>query len=492
MTNLLSMPVHLRNNNVGKLLDAAFADRASPDYAERFCAAYEAAFQGHPSKTIRSLLNKARAGDLSAVETLWVKFLNLAVTNTSPLRIGEITNIRRDDAAPEADSHDIEDRLRNARSTEASVRAEAPEELFHYLERLVDEYKETKLFWGQLKAPQLSEENSSGRPVVSALDPLDGDSTDSGVASPDSGDLWAEWDRLVANIGGAAERLWRDVFLQYGSKVPDVKGSKAPGALVNAVKYSHRLMLLRLEARLYRERSYYNSHGRELVATGSIRVQIREMVGSYRAAIKAWSAELAEGTGDTYFQERGLESQQLRRLIQQFSNLDQHELGWASQASEVEAELRYQTREEVRREMSATGHPGAALFMTVLRVTTGYGTRPLNFVRTALELWLGAALAFFLNDAIVARVYPIGKACAVSQPHIQQWSDWIGVIGSGLARYLYISATTLTTLGADTGLAAYSCGGVSTELILVLSTISGYFMLGLLAALLYAQLTQRA
>jgi hypothetical protein len=465
MAKLLSMPEHLRTDSVRKLLDAHLADRASPGYAAQFCVAYEKAMPPHSAKFILDLLARARAGDLTAVDALWVKFLNLAVTNTKQIRIDAITNIRDPDAK---DAKDVDDYLEDARSSEASVRVEAPENLLRYLEDLVDEYKETKLFIGQQIEPRGSEN-----------------------AFSDQGDLWEDWDRLAQNIGGSAERLWRDVFLKYGSKVPDVKGDRTPGELANAAKHAHQLMLLRLEASLYRERSYYNKHGRELVAEGSIRIQIRKMIAAYRTAINTWRTELKEATGNTYFQERGLESQQLRRLIQQFSKHDDRELGWASQAAQVESELRYQTREEVRRESLAYGPRWTAVGLWVLKVATGYGTRPLAFVRTALLLWATDAFAFFLNDHFNPSIDANGVMCGLSQPHVQQWQDVLPVYGNYLVHYLYIAGTTLTSLGNNSEVATRLCGGDLSQIVLVLSTFSGYFMLGLLGALLYAQITQR-
>ncbi len=62
------------------------------------------------------------------------------------------------------------------------------------------------------------------------------------------------------------------------------------------------------------------------------------MSKEYRDTISGWDKELYTVYKKHYFRTIGLESQQLRRLIRQFSDLQpQEELGWASQVTELEA-----------------------------------------------------------------------------------------------------------------------------------------------------------
>ncbi|HEV7127139.1 MAG TPA: hypothetical protein VGN32_06835, partial [Ktedonobacterales bacterium] len=119
-------------------------------------------------------------------------------------------------------------------------------------------------------------------------------------------------------------------------------------------------------------------------------------------------------------------------------------------------------------------------------ITTGCGTRPIYFLRTALVLWLVDAALFFANDYFNPGLVASAHFCAQSQPHIQRWTNALAT----LLHYLYLAITTLTSLGSDSSLAAY-CGGTFAQALLSLSTVCGYFMLGLLSALLYTQLTQR-
>jgi hypothetical protein len=431
MAKMLSMPKNLRTDVIQRLVAAKVSGNAPA-----FCEAYHS-FRPSPSEEVGNLLkNLEQTGDPKSpdFESLWVKFLDQAT------ELGPITD-------PE-----VERLLAAARSDESELYADAPSRLYNYLQGQVDSYKETKLI-----------HESKGD-------------------SEEEDKWWDEWADLVNNIGGAAERLWRDQYLPRTSQQP-LKNA-AP-----VIRRSDLLMLLWLEANFYKERCYYNQQGRILQAGQSIRGQLREKVTKYRDLIKQWDDELAGATRRGPFltkSNRKLQLQQLRRLIRQFSNLDANELGWASQVSDVEAELRYQTREETRREMQATGHWLAALGLLILKVTTGYGTRPLRFLYTAIVVWLASSAAFFVNDLLILWNDPSGAACPSGHLQVHQWTDVLTM----LVQYLYISATTLATMGSNSTLASY-CNGASTQVVLVLTVFLGYFMLGLLGALLYTQLTQR-
>lgn len=510
---MLAMPARLRTDSVRALLAAwqllTLADPAPDAEILRarviaFGNAYETYYAKLESRQksveIESLIAETYGGSWNAAEKLWQWFIDSAVESEGSSITGAETSIA----------------LRQARSMKGQERYNQCRALFHHLEDQIGRYNRSILY---------PTEDSKRDAVVSegvsiAVIEESGDIVEHGAFSERqafstnqllvSEDTAQEmWDALAGNIRGSAERIWRDVFLNSDE---DIQHS----TLSNIARISQRLMLLWLEAILYQDRSYDNFEARALVESRaansySTRRSIHDHVKEYHAITRRWDYELtaamkkvksksrrAASRGKrrdgrrkkTYFRSHHLESQQLHRLIGQFSVANPEELGWDSQAEEAKAELRYQLRDEVRREKLADRHWIAALGLLILKITTGYGTRPIYFAYTALVALLVDSTLFFFNDLFHSQLDPYGAYCTVSQPHIQGWIDVLKMIGTTFVHYLYVGTTTLTTLGVDTNFAPY-CHGWSSQLLLALSTAFGYFMLGLLGALLYTQLTQR-
>lgn len=487
MSSWLSMPGSLRKPEVRELILA----RRRNDPAA-FCDAYLRWHGPDISDEWQQLLTRARQRDKTAFDELWRIFLNSATEE------GAIT----DPAASR--------QLDIARSPYLAAHRDARDALIRHLDGEVDKYRESKLYDRSETTANKSVETrieidrdgdiaASVRYETEVDNPPDETEIDD---TPANRNVWDYWDDLTDNIIASAERLWRDAFLE--TDFTEKSSGKYSGSLPDITRASHRLMLLWLEAKLYRARSLYNQEGRGLISGQSIkkqkgrpltsgeaiRKQIRDYVHEYRGIIAQWRKELRKATHQRYFVDQGLESQQLRRLIRQFSKPHDQELGWAAQATDAQDELRYQLRDDLRREALATGHPFAWLGLLILRFTTGYGTRPVYFIRTALATLGIDMVLFFLNDRFHSWLDPQGPACVLSRPPSQQWSDVVPFVLNSLMHYLYLAATTLTSLGADTSLATY-CHSWSSQALLVVSAAFGYFMLGLLGALLYTQLTQR-
>ena len=497
MAERLSMPKRLRTNQQVQEMQAAWQQGDSA----RFAAAYKAYKGNRTTSEDNVTIAVAQGGDEKAMRALWRWFISEAAEDPGTL----ITDL-------EANLY-----LERARAASGGERADICRQLRQHFETRVREYTRTRLFPEQ-KASETSavaasttliadEDLADGEPETLAALASDNEQTDELTSLRSAvvevalstrareftlNEAQEDWEQLASSILGSAERVWRDMFLDPNTQ-PQAQ------TLSSIARTAQQLMLLWLETTLYQDRSYDNFVATDIESgqaggDQSTRASIRKRVEEYHATIKQWDDELKKGmrrrgtrnsSAYAYFRSHQLESQQFRRLIGQFSDVDGRELGWTAQATDAKAELRYQLRDELRREYRAGGHPFAAFGMYILKITTGYGTRPAYFFSTVGILFLLDTALFFLNDVFNPGILNSQRFCATSAPHIQTWTNyWDEVM-----RYAYIAITHLTSLGLNSQLTSY-CGGTFSEVVVVFSTVAGYFMLGLLSAMLYTQLTQ--
>ena len=123
-------------------------------------------------------------------------------------------------------------------------------------------------------------------------------------------------------------------------------------------------------------------------------------------------------------------------------------------------------------------------------LTTGFGTRPRRFVVTALCVIGGYWLLFFVNDffnpgipAVLSGHYFCPADGSINQP------GYIA-IPKLIIKYLYLAVTNLSSLGSDSTLAQF-CNSSFARVILTSSAVVGYFLLAMLAALLFQIITER-
>ena len=251
-------------------------------------------------------------------------------------------------------------------------------------------------------------------------------------------------------------------------------------------------MLLRLQASLYGYRTSGNVAGDQLEAGKSSKVNptrgaIRQKVREYMSDIGGWDRELAHATaGAHYFHAGFLDSQRFRTLAKDMGAYQETEIGWKAQASDARTEMRYQWFESLRRERMRSHKYLAAAGYWLLKVTTGYGTEPAAFIRFAVVTVIGFALAFLVNDALNPGIGTGQYFCSNAQFDV---SGWQGAVNE-VVHYLYLAVTNLSSLGSNSQLASY-CGGLSTRMLLIISSLTGYFLLAMLAALFYQLLTSR-
>lgn len=326
------------------------------------------------------------------------------------------------------------------------------------------------------------------------------DSAPTPVEAVNAADSWAEEIEVVRRT---AERLWRDDFLtdtsvaEAGRRRGRVlrfwsRSTPDRNALEQVIFRSWLLMLLYAEASLYSMRSNSNYQSREGVRARragwwrrghTTRQQVAQVVKGYQRRLRRWDRELFWVTGRRFFRRQLGDSQRFKTLSKEFGpdGLDERaEPGWATLATDAGNELRYRYLDARRRENVRLGNPFVALWSLIQKWTTGYGTKPIRFVRTAVIIVATFGLLFFANDYFNPGVRADARFCpAVSVSHMPLWEI--------VAHYLYIAVTNLTSLGSNAMLAQY-CGGMMTELLLVASSLTGYFLLATLAALFYQQI----
>jgi hypothetical protein len=306
-----------------------------------------------------------------------------------------------------------------------------------------------------------------------------------------------DWDNLISDLHLAAERMWRDNFLKVESPreaKPDLRkaGSARRLLLDKQARTSRLLLFLWLEATLYKRRTEANSSGIELNAgiedpdpRAAVRRVVREAIQEYRDTLARWDTELGKITGSSLFLAPAADFQRFRYLSREFGpdGVDRDEVGWAAQVDDAHLELRYQLFDERRRQYLGGHRYFSAAAYYVLRVTTGYGMRPMNFLRTVIAAILVFATLFFLNDFFNPGITSSQHFCPQSGA-VDQMPIWMIVI-----RYLYLAVVNLASLASNGSVAAY-CDGSATQVILILSALTGYFLLAILAALFFRLLTE--
>lgn len=307
------------------------------------------------------------------------------------------------------------------------------------------------------------------------------------------------WVRLRTTIMQAAQRLWRDDFLLDASREAArkrlVKGQAGTssdkvvaeqGHLELVARQSRMLMLLWVEASLYRLRtnSNFRNHGgagdTQERAFG-IRAQAAKIVKEYEKTLRGWDKELNRVTGQQYFLVQSGDAQPLRALSKLFGTeaVGPDEKGWVSVAGDAEAELRYRYFNALLAERVRAHRYVGVVGYFVRKITTGYGTKPLRFAGFA-GFTIGVfALAFLASDFLNPGVLSTHHFCAESNLDGMTWYDVI-------VKYLYLAVTNLTSLGPNADV-THVCGGNITKVLLMLSSLAGYFLLATLAALFIEQ-----
>jgi hypothetical protein len=314
--------------------------------------------------------------------------------------------------------------------------------------------------------------------------------------------VYTAWEGLARTTRAAAERLWRDDFLRDETnrisrqRLSDKGGTHDEQERAQAqiqhlellCEQSHLLMLLWIESSFYRIRAMSNVRARGAVQgarrrADSVQGQLSKFIKEYARTLEGWGRELRGVTRLRLFGTQFGDAQRLKTLSKEFgpAKVRAEEAGWVALASDAETELRYQFFNVRLRERRRSGHYVSAVTDSINKATTGFGTKPRRFLITVCSTILAFASLFFLNDLFNPGIASPTHFCRGSNITGMQWYDII-------FKYLYVAVTNLTALGSNSSVTGY-CGGNSVEVLLVLGSLMGYFLLATLAALFFQQLT---
>ncbi len=383
-----------------------------------------------------------------------------------------VTRINSGDTVAVARLHDTlledlyDDQVRQLLRRSRGLDPNAPEDLYEFFLKKVEEYKVDRLFPSHAVAMSAAEASN-------------------------------DWGSLQQDIHLAAGRLWRDEFLQdttdraAKTRLRDSGGRNSASAaaarpqrerLENLLRQSHLLMLLWVEISLYRLRmiSNFRAHqalGGAQTVPGKLQKSVLDLLHAYRQQVDEWDAEIHDVIGHRVFRNQPGDAQRFRAMSKVFdlNGLSlPAELGWAKDASDVSALLRFQYFTELHHERGLNPRTWPDwLWMGIFRVTTGFGMRPRRFVLTTAVTILVFAAAFFISDLNA----PAGTNYPASLSFPAFWSQ--------IGPHLYVAVTNLTSLGSDK-----PPNGPGAHVLLALSSLTGYFLLATLATLIIKQITE--
>jgi hypothetical protein len=332
-----------------------------------------------------------------------------------------------------------------------------------------------------------------------------------------------EWERLQENILGAAERLWRDNFLQDDDPkragndrvaianarrrlLGDSRlGKNAAAATIARAEFyrldllarqAHELLLLSLEANFYRQRAisnfvvYSNFGGQQDTGEEKRKAITQIYQQRYWSILKRWRSDirlvLGRNARKEFFDAFVGTAARFKTLSEEFgpSGVQNGELGWSTYATVIGNEFRYRYFDELLKEQRADPHTFLqALFLTLLlKYLAGYALRPGYFAMVVGGFIAAYTLFYYASDA--AR----SNACQLATPQYNASLDWQHpmTILQSLGEHLYIALTNLTSLGAN----PTPCGPFA-HLLLSTEPLFGYFFLAVLATLLIEFLRER-
>lgn len=346
---------------------------------------------------------------------------------------------------------------------------------------------------------------------------------------------FGSWQRMIKTIQRSAELIWRDFFADFrtgeearlilqpphrhehrdqdgdgGAESPQDRADGLLQRLEQLTVVAHLLMLFGIEAALYQFRATANARAgmavhmrrrllhrprnllrargaafvgrrkkRRFGYVDTVRGRITYLVTTYQETLATWDEELVRITGRHFFRDQLGDAQRFKSLSKKFGppGLDTREQGWAVYAADASSELHYLALDARRIEQKHSGRRLAAWASRLQKWTTGYGTKPGRFARTALFLIATFGLLFFANDYFNPGLRANSHFCpTVNFSRTPPWEIAV--------HYFYVAVTNLTSLGSNATLAAY-CGGMVTELLLVAASLTGYFLLATLAALFF-------
>ena len=316
--------------------------------------------------------------------------------------------------------------------------------------------------------------------------------------------FYEAWNDLANAILIAAERLWRDEFLDNktdaevkgrfhgarGNQDDQSRAEAEAGHFELLCQQSHVLMHLYLHTILCRVRAMQNVHAggailRPTKRKQQIEGQLAELIKDYAKTLAKWERQIRHVTKLRFFGLQYGDVQWFRALSKEFgpSSVHVEETGWLTLAADAGDELRYQYLKARVRNNWKTGHIVTASIQWMIGVTTGFGARPSRFVWTTLLAVLVFSASFFFNDWVQVNATTGLHFCPGSGSANLTWWEVI-------LKYLYVGISNLSSLGSDASIAQI-CNTSMSKVLLIGSSVFGYFLLAMLAAIFIQVITER-
>jgi hypothetical protein len=256
--------------------------------------------------------------------------------------------------------------------------------------------------------------------------------------------------------------------------------------LTELASYARIFLLMHVEASFYRFRmeSNYQALGIQTERAGGnvsdrapkVVEDFKTILRAFRGTLRKWDNELDRNVGLRPFRTLPGEAQHIRLLGSSFgsNHILSEERGWGAYAGPVGDELRYEYLNALLRERWRRVRTWlSAFWLTLLKATTGFGLRPKRL-----------AIVVVLAIATFSGLYTLSDAVAGTEcQHYPVSSNWPDILGS-LLSHIYVALTNLTGLGSSPD----PCGP-GFQIIQGAETITGYFLLAILASLLVQQIT---
>lgn len=316
--------------------------------------------------------------------------------------------------------------------------------------------------------------------------------------------FYEAWNDLANAILIAAERLWRDEFLDNKTDA-DVKGrfrnkrgnqdgqaqaAAEAGHFELLCQQSRLIMHLYLQTTLYRIRAMQNVRAGEAVLRPArrkdrIEGRVARLIKNYARTLASWERQIRHVTGLHFFELQYGDIQWFRALSKEFglSSVHVEETGWITLAADAGDELHYQYLKARMYGNLQARHLMIGSFQWLLEVTTGFGKRPARLVGTGIATVVVFSVSFFLNDWVQSDAKTGLHFCPASGSASLTWWEVI-------VKYLYVGISNLSSLGSDSSVAQI-CDTTILKVLLIGSSIFGYFLLGMLAALVIQVITER-
>lgn len=297
---------------------------------------------------------------------------------------------------------------------------------------------------------------------------------DDAAQSPEIGGAGQQgiWSLIISDAGNTALDL-RDAFNSFWEQSRKSKDQTdrlqvrlRAERVVRALQYMLRAILYQLRASTNES---VGSDGHSALTQRELADKFRENEKMIEDLVRKWRIGRALPRGEL----EAVYAADYNAWSRDFNDLHEDELGWGRFARYISSELRFrhysfQLRQRWKEVPSAPIQLMPlrfiwALFVQGFKWTTGFGLKPVRFAVTTFLTLVTFTLLYFVNDLYTG----------------------LAVSPKSVMNNLYVAVVYLTSVGTDHPPAGFAPALIGVESIL------GYFLLSVLAAMLFAWFTDR-